>query len=178
MAESYNLTDPWILETVVQTLLLWRFTPEYEDRWAHSYLSKIPHAQFTVKMRPFESRKAFVDRVQEELKAFCSSSKRKHFLDVGHDHKYAFEWLALFQTKALDSSGKPLSPKKIAIEFERETGAHRTPSAITLAYKAAAEEIGLTLRRNLRGRRPGQKNDPDPKKSKVFKDGKSCTFEK
>jgi hypothetical protein len=81
--------------------------------------------------------------VNEELKAF-RSTHIGDFLEVGHDHKYAFEWLALFQTK-LDS------PRKIAIELERKTGAHRTPSAIILAIHAAAEEIGLTLRRTLRG---------------------------
>jgi hypothetical protein len=145
-AEHYNLIDPWILETVVQTLLLWMANLEYEEelRWAHAgYLCQIPQgARFQVELRPFESRKAFEHRAKDELKAFCSSNK--YFLDVGHDHKYAFVWLAQFQTK-LDS------PRKIAIEFERETGERRTPSAIILAYQAAAEEIGLTLRQTLRG---------------------------
>jgi hypothetical protein len=146
-AERYNLADPWILETVVQTLFSWMANPEYEEelRWAHAgYLSPIPQdpPRFQVEPpRPFESRKAFLHRANEELKAFYSS---EYFLDVGRDHKYAFEWLAQFQTK-LDSPGK------IAIELERETGERRTPSAIILAIHTAAEEIGLTLRRTLRG---------------------------
>jgi hypothetical protein len=119
------------------------FSPEYDDRWAHGSLSKIPAPpRFQIEPRPFESRQAFECRTKEELKAFCSSNE--YFLDVGHDHKYAFEWLAQYQTQ-LDS------PRKIAIEFERETGERRTPSAIILAYQAAAEEIGLTLRQTLRG---------------------------
>jgi hypothetical protein len=146
-AESYNLTDSWILETVVQTLLSWMYNPEYEEglRWAHAgYLGQIPQdpPRFQIEPRPFEPRKAFEDRAKEALKAFCSS--HEYFLEVGHDHKYAFEWLAQYQTR-LDS------PSKIAIEFERQTGERRTPSAIILAYQAAAKEIGLTLRRTLRG---------------------------
>jgi hypothetical protein len=45
-AGRYNLTDLWILETVVQTLLLWMAHPEYDERlrWAHAgYLCQIPH---------------------------------------------------------------------------------------------------------------------------------------
>jgi hypothetical protein len=146
-AERYNLTDPWILETVVQTSLLWMANPEYEKglRWAHAgYLSQIPQAQprFQVELRPFESRGAFLDRVGQEAKVFCSSSEC--FLDVGHHHKFAIDWLALYQTKVCSS-------ETIATEFERETGERLTRGGIASACKACAKEIGLTLRRNVRG---------------------------
>jgi hypothetical protein len=155
-AEIYNLTDPWVLEIVVQTLYSWMFNQKYENelRWAHAgYMSQIPQdpPRFQVELRPFESRKAFEYRAKEELKTF-SSTFNDYFLEVGYDHKYAFEWLAQFQTK-LDGSGKPYSPGKIAMEFLRETGESRTASAILSAIHAAAEDIELTLRQNLRGKR-------------------------
>ena len=150
-ATRYNLTDRWILETVVQTLLFWMFYPKYNDRWAYISLTKITHPpRFQIEPRPFEPRKAFLYRANEELKAFYASSVG-NLSDVGPDHKYAFEWLARFQT-ARDS------PRKIAIEFERETDERRTPGAIILAIHGAADEIGLTLRQNLRG--PGAKKLP------------------
>jgi hypothetical protein len=46
--------------------------------------------------------------VGQEAKAFCSSSEC--FLDVGHHHKFAFDWLALYQTKVCSS-------ETIATEF-------------------------------------------------------------
>jgi len=87
-ADRFNLTDAWILETVVQTLLSWMLNPGSQDRWAHSSsLSEIPQdpPRFHVERRPFETRKAFERRAKEALRAFCSSSE--DFLDVGRDHK-------------------------------------------------------------------------------------------
>jgi hypothetical protein len=151
-AERCHLTDAWILETVVQTLLSWMLNLRYEEalRWAHAgYLLPILRdpPRLHLEPLPFESPKMFDQRSRKELKAFRSTTK-KYFSDIGFQkerfHKNAFQWLAQYQTR-LDS------PRMIAIEFERETGEHRTPSAIILAYQAAAEEIGLTLRQTLRG---------------------------
>ena len=45
-AQPYNLVDPWILDRVIQTILLWKINPTNKGHWAHA-----PYAIFHKDLR-------------------------------------------------------------------------------------------------------------------------------
>jgi hypothetical protein len=132
-AGPYNLTGPWILETVVQTLLSWTYIPEYQGpgelRWAHAG-HFAPIFPKDLRFRPdttfgFDSDAEIRLKVSEQLDAYLQERKEYHS-SLGYDPEAVgkhtaehYKCFALYHTNAPSEGtrGKPLSAEQIGSKF-------------------------------------------------------------
>jgi len=154
---KWNLTDPWILDAALDTLVCWLQHPANDDQNWHprpNFLSgdNLPPRLVINEAWWFQPWDDFHSRIQEKIAGFkvmiedfCARTGYDPDARV-HGRYYHYEWLALYQCKKL-------SPSAIQLWHKESHGEWVVESTITHAIESLAARIGLTKRPSRRGKK-------------------------